>query len=34
LRELVSKARRGEFFSYEDTKEYNRLIRKVQADPS
>jgi hypothetical protein len=30
-RELVDKARRGEFFSYEETKEYNKLIHKVQA---
>jgi hypothetical protein len=32
FRELVDKARRGELFSYEETEEYNKLIRKVQAD--
>jgi hypothetical protein len=32
LRELVNKAHLGEVFSYEETEEYNKLIRKVQAE--
>ena len=32
FKELVSKARRGEFFSLLEVEEYDRLIRKVQAE--
>ena len=32
FKELVSKARRGEFFTHLEVEEYDRLIRKVQAE--
>lgn len=34
FRELVDKARRGEFFTREEAEEYNLLIQKVQAEYS